>query len=103
MASPADVATLEGLLEATSGVLTYAWLARELCVPAPQARALLAAYAASHAVTAHYLVCGPARPAAAAAAASAATAAAAAAATPCAVEPAPYLVSIVPASGLEGA
>jgi hypothetical protein len=75
----ADDSVLEGLLESTP-CITYAWLARELCVPAAQARALLAAYAARHAVAALYLVCGTAR-----------------------APDAPYHVSIVPASGLDGA
>jgi len=70
--------------------VTYTWLARELCISGPTARDVLAAFAASHpGLVVHYLVCGNK-------------------ASEAGVEEdggtiSPHMVSIVPASQLEGA
>ena len=70
--------------------VTYTWLARELCISGPKAKDVLAAFAASHpGLVVHYLVCGNK-------------------ASEAGVEEdsnviSPHMVSIVPASQLEGA
>jgi hypothetical protein len=79
--------SIESYLESQQGAISYSWLARELCCPASEARDYLSAYAKKHSkLLVHYLVCGTSPVGGASPDASAST----------------YVVSIVPASGLEG-